>query len=93
MKKLNANQRQRIKDYEFLINYIIKNPNEDNFVCSLAWIHSSEIDEYLLFNDHIDNGAWLDYQINIDPNCNHTTNEFRIFILQLCIEMVKTENI
>lgn len=98
------NNKQKIKIYKQIINYIKQHPFDDNFIC-LKLKHFCKyyenyekvFEEFLLFRDN-KCSAWIDDEMIFENEIieaansseeSYVVNARRVFILQLCIEMLK----
>jgi len=96
--------KQKIKVYKRIISIIQNNSNRSNFVCTLLSAISrhkfnicisncvqSCFEEFFLFkNNRYKDIDWLDWQMKYADT--DIVNERRIFICQLCIEMLKSSS-
>lgn len=96
------NNEDKIKIYEEIIEEIKNNQYENLFVCNYLHAFSEDNEElfleFYLFREKGYTHAWLTYQLfdfglveinSTETEIDYQLNKFRIFILQLCIEMLK----
>lgn len=85
---------ERLKFYKDTLDRIMLRQFEFNYVCNIASKSKVDIPEYLLFKEKDTLGSsWVSGQIDTHyweyEDLMLEQNEYRVFMLQLCIEMLK----
>jgi hypothetical protein len=85
---------RRTRIYKRILNTLLSNENLEAplYICNELPCQSP-FEELFLFKE-VQESAWIDYQIQDQERSSlsedlRKANEYRIFILQLCIEMCK----